>query len=159
VSEARLQRAVEADAVAISAVLRSAFAEYEPLYTAEGFEATTPGPAAVLERMSEGPVWVAFHGEDVVGTVSAVCEGGECHIRGMGVAPDSRARGVGGLLLKAVEGYAIRQGARRMYLSTTPFLDRAIRLYERFGFRRSDERPLDLFGTPLCTMTKSLRAD
>src|SRR5260370_227302 len=43
-----------------------------------------------------------------------------------------------------------------MYLSTTPFLDRAIRLYERFGFQRSDEGPLDLFGTPLFTMTKRL---
>jgi GNAT superfamily N-acetyltransferase len=156
VSEARVRPAVESDAVAISAVLRSAFAEYEPLYTSEGFDATTPGPEAVLKRMREGPVWVAVHGEDVIGTVSAVCEGGECYVRGMGVTPGARTRGVGFLLLRFVESHAIQQGARRMYLSTTPFLDRAIRLYERSGFRRSDEGPEDLFGTPLFTMTKDL---
>ena len=155
-SEARVRQASESDAVAISAVLRSAFAEYEPLYTPAGFAATTPGPGTVLERMSEGPIWVAYHGGEIIGTVAAVCEDGECYIRGMGVAPDLRARGAGGLLLKTVESYAVRQGARRMYLSTTPFLDRAIRLYERSGFRRSDEGPEDLFGTPLFTMTKDL---
>jgi hypothetical protein len=41
-------------------------------------------------------------------------------------------------------------------LSTTPFLAFAIALYERFGFRRSDAGPRELFGTPLFTMTKDL---
>jgi ribosomal protein S18 acetylase RimI-like enzyme len=41
-----------------------------------------------------------------------------------------------------------------MLLSTAPFLDRAIRLYERFGFRRTNEGPHDLFGTPLFSMEK-----
>jgi SAM-dependent methyltransferase/GNAT superfamily N-acetyltransferase len=159
VSEARVRLAVDADAAAISAVLRSAFAEYQRLYTPEGFAATTPGPDAVLQRMSEGPIWVADRGGEIIGTVAAVCDDGGCYIRGMGVAPDSRARGAGALLLKEVEIHAIRKGARRTYLSTTPFLDRAIRLYERFGFRRSEEGPIDLFGTPLFTMTKPLRED
>ena len=46
-------------------------------------------------------------------------------------------------------------GARRMRLSTTPFLHDAIRLYERAGFER---RPalLDLHGTPLFAMIKEL---
>jgi short-subunit dehydrogenase len=40
-------------------------------------------------------------------------------------------------------------------LSTTP-LTRAISLYEQYGFRRSDEGPNNLFGTPLFTMVKVL---
>ena len=43
-----------------------------------------------------------------------------------------------------------------MFLSTTPFLESAIRLYEKFGFQRTSDGPLDLFGTPLFTMQKSL---
>jgi hypothetical protein len=41
-------------------------------------------------------------------------------------------------------------------LSTTPFLDAAIALYERCGFRRTAGGPLELAGTPLFTMEKRL---
>jgi len=41
-------------------------------------------------------------------------------------------------------------------LSTTPFLHPAIALYERCGFARTGEGPVDLAGTPLFTMTKAL---
>jgi len=44
-----------------------------------------------------------------------------------------------------------------MLLSTTPFLDDAIRLYQRFGFERIREGPHDLAGTPLFTMEKAVR--
>jgi hypothetical protein len=43
-----------------------------------------------------------------------------------------------------------------MRLHTTPFLSRAIRCYERFGFVRSQDPPSNLFGTPLFTMEKQL---
>lgn len=43
-------------------------------------------------------------------------------------------------------------------LSTTPFLARAIRLYEQSGFQPTTEGPSDLFGTPLFTMVKTLGA-
>ncbi|HEV8659305.1 MAG TPA: hypothetical protein VGS96_11840 [Thermoanaerobaculia bacterium] len=48
---------------------------------------------------------------------------------------------------------------RDLVLSTTPFLDRAIALYERCGFRRTDEPPHDRFGTPLFTMRKKPQRD
>jgi len=44
-----------------------------------------------------------------------------------------------------------------MLLSTTPFLDDAIRLYQRFGFERIREGLHDLAGTPLFTMEKAVR--
>jgi ribosomal protein S18 acetylase RimI-like enzyme len=75
----------------------------------------------------------------------------------MAVAPASRGRGVGELLLRRVEAFASERGFGRMFLSTTPFLDRAIRLYERYGFERTGEGPYELFGTPLFTMEKLLK--
>jgi hypothetical protein len=43
-----------------------------------------------------------------------------------------------------------------LLLSTTPFLASAIRLYEQYGFVKSDRGPQNLFGTPLFAMEKPL---
>jgi len=106
--------------------------------------------------MGEGSVWVAPCGEAIVGTVSAVPKDEDVYVRGMAVLPSARGRGIGGSLLSQVEEHAIARGHRRLLLSTTPFLTDAIELYGRSGFRRSDEGPHDLLGTPLFTMVKVL---
>ena len=108
--------------------------------------------------MVEGPVWIAMHGRVIVGTVSVVPRSGELYVRGMAVLPSARGLGLGSLLLKQVESFALAHGYNRLTLSTTPFLLRAIKLYERWGFTRADEGPHDLFGTPLFTMVKELSA-
>jgi ribosomal protein S18 acetylase RimI-like enzyme len=74
----------------------------------------------------------------------------------MAVSPSARGQKIGELLLTHVELFARAQNFRHLLLSTTPFLDRAIRLYERFGFRRCGEGVHDLFGTPLFSMEKTL---
>jgi ribosomal protein S18 acetylase RimI-like enzyme len=43
-----------------------------------------------------------------------------------------------------------------LILSHSSIFALAIRLYEKFGFRRNGEGPHDLFGTPLVTMEKIL---
>jgi ribosomal protein S18 acetylase RimI-like enzyme len=144
------------DAARITSVLHESFIEYKSSYTDEAFSATVPAPDQIRKRMAEGPVWMALQGDTIVGTVAAVERGGELYIRGMAVSPAARGLGIGELLLKHMESFAESHGVKRLTLSTTPFLDRAIRLYERFGFRRSEEGPHDLFGTPLFTMVKSL---
>ncbi len=92
----------------------------------------------------------------VVGTVSAVPKGEALYIRGMAVDPMVRGSGTGGALLSCAEEFAIQGGFTSLFLSTTPFLAHAIRLYERDGFNRSPDGPHDLFGTPLFTMAKTL---
>jgi ribosomal protein S18 acetylase RimI-like enzyme len=104
--------------------------------------------------MEEGPVWIALRENMIVGTVAALDRGEDLYIRGMAVLPASRGAAIGERLLETVEHVAEANGHCRMVLSTTPYLDRAIRLYERYGFRRIDEGPHDLFGTPLFSMAK-----
>jgi ribosomal protein S18 acetylase RimI-like enzyme len=108
------------------------------------------------DRLTEGPLWVAVEGETVVGTVSGVPDGKALHIRSLAVLPGSRGQGLGELLLRQAEDYAYEKGYTRLILSTTPFLTPAIRLYERCGFRRTNEGPTDRLGTPIFTMTKQL---
>jgi GNAT superfamily N-acetyltransferase len=137
-----------------------AFAEHESLYTPEGFAATAISPAQIINRIAEGPVWVALLDELIVGTASATRKGDDIYIRGMAVLPTARGQRIGELLLTRIEEFATAEGCQRLLLSTTPFLHRAIRLYEHFGFQRTDDGPndlpLDLFGTPLFSMEKAL---
>jgi GNAT superfamily N-acetyltransferase len=144
------------DALEVASVLKKAFTEYEPRYTKEGYVATTPDAAAILHRMQEGPLWVADCENQVVGTAAAVNKETGLYIRGMAVLPAARSHGLGQLLLEEIERFAVQNGCRRLFLSTTPFLHRAIRLYESFGFHPTNEGPHDLFGTPLFTMEKAL---
>jgi GNAT superfamily N-acetyltransferase len=156
-----IRRAGAEDALAIAEVLRKAFAEYEAFYTPGGFAATTPTRERILARLPDGPTWIAVDGSRIEGTVSAVLYDTALYVRSMAVLPTARGQRVGELLLGHVEEFAAGQGCTTLFLSTTPFLTRAIRLYERSGFRRSDTGPSDLFGTPLFTMVKQIqrRAD
>jgi GNAT superfamily N-acetyltransferase len=76
----------------------------------------------------------------------------------MAVVPRARGQGAGALLLQQAERFGRERGCQFLFLSTTPFLLGAIRLYEQFGFRRSSAGPHDLLGTSLFTMTKTLSA-
>jgi GNAT superfamily N-acetyltransferase len=137
-------------------LLLGAFAEYESLYTPDGFAATVITTGQIALRMAEGPIWVAVSGETIVGTASVMPKGDSLYVRGMAVLPSARGQRIGELLLTHVEQFAVSESFRRLTLSTTPFLFRAIRLYEHFGFQRTDEGPHELFGTPLFSMQKIL---
>jgi putative acetyltransferase len=155
-AENTIREASAADAEAIAALLRAAFQEFEPLYTAEGFRATTPTAEEIRSRFAEGPTWVAERGGRIVGTISVVPKSEGLYIRSMAVHPEARGGGIAALLLETAERSADLFTCPRLFLSTTPFLAAAIHLYERAGFRRTGEGPHDLCGTPLMAMEKLL---
>lgn len=152
----QIRRAQSEDAAAIARVLYDSFIEFKALYTEQGFAATIPNAEQILSRMKEGPVWVAVRDSEVLGTVAAVVKDHSLYIRGMAVPPAGRGAGTGNRLLNEVESYASTVGCRRLFLSTTPFLGAAIRLYERHDFRRTSEGPYDLFGTQRFAMEKTV---
>ena len=144
------------DAVNIESILSKSFEEYEERYTRAAFVTMTPPKVTILKRMKEGPVWVAIEDGKIVGTVSAVPKGRELCLRGLAVLPAERGKAIGRLLLVHLGRYAVRNGYRKITLSTTPFLTRAIREYEQFGFQRSEDGPHELHGTPIYKMVKQL---
>ena len=156
ISTIQIRAAVPSDAAAIASVLQDSFAEYKPLYTDRAFAATTPTIGETCQRLSEGPAWVALKNETIVGTASAVQNDHALYIRGMAILPVERGQRIGEMLLHEIERFAHARSCERLLLSTTPFLARAIRLYERVGFRIVSEGPRDLFGTSLFTMAKNL---
>ena len=154
---ATIRRATRDDAGDISAVLRTAFAEYRHLYTAGGYAATTPTESAVVDRLAEGPVWVALDETGVtVGTASVRSGPDGVYLRGMAVDPTARGQGVGRALLETAEAHARAADAGRVWLHTTPFLDDAIALYRAAGFVDVTDGASDVAGTPLIAMEKSM---
>ena len=150
-----IRKANQRDAEAIELLIRESFCEHEPAYTAEAFDIATAKKHEIENRIKEWAVWVAVAANAIVGTVSAHSEGPALHIRSMAVHPSMRGQGIGKLLLARVEDFACANGYKRLILNTTPFMNRAIRLYEAFGFRfTGTER--NWFGTPIRTMTKEL---
>lgn len=153
-----IRSATPADVESISSLLSMSFREYEHLYTSEAFATTVATPNQIEDRMHQGPIWVALKNDVIVGSVSAVLKNKEVYIRGMAVNPSERGNGIGRRLLDRAEAFAVSNRCKRLFLSTTPFLSRAINLYEFYGFRRNLEGPDNLFGTPLFTMVKTLKA-
>lgn len=156
-SNVQIRRAVPDNALSIASVLHRSFIEYQSSYTPAAFAATVSTPSKIRERINEGPVWIVLKDETVVGTVSAVPKGERLYIRGMAVDPAARGGRIGCRLLECAEEFAVESGFKELFLSTTPFLSQAIRLYEQYGFCRSSEGPDGLYGTPLFTMVKTLR--
>src|SRR5438132_437459 len=129
-SRVEIRMAIPNDAPSIASVLYDSFIEYKSAYTEEAFAATTPTSDRIESRMNEGPVWLALRDGVIVGTVSAVPRGDALYVRSMAVLPTARGQGVGDLLLECLEMFASERGYKRLFLSTTPFLTRAIWLYE-----------------------------
>ena len=127
-STLQIREAELSDAPQIAKVLGEAFAEYESLYTEKAYAATTADSDTIRERFAESTTWVAMFGEKIVGTVSVVPENRSLYIRSMAVLPAARGARIGERLLAEIESFALTNGYRRLFLSTTPFLSPA------FGF-------------------------
>lgn len=154
-ADIEVRLATAADAPQIETVLSQSFEEYRSRYTGAAFKAATPPQEIILRRMEEGPTWVAEQRGEIVGTISARPKGRTLLLRAMAVPPAERGRAIGKLLLVCVARYAFRNGYRRMTISASPFLTRALREYEQFGFRRSQEGPSEFHGTPVYNLTKT----
>jgi ribosomal protein S18 acetylase RimI-like enzyme len=151
-----IRLAHDRDSESIATLLFEAFQEFQSLYTKEAFSATVISPAQVCSRIKEGPVWVAEYLGKLVGTVSVLPVKGDIYLRGMAVSPAAQGLKIGRALLQQAVYFAGENSFNRLFLKTTPFLDKAIKLYEGFGFVRMEEREEDFWGTPVFLMEKRL---
>lgn len=137
--------------------LRAAFEAYRDHYSPEAFADTVLTPETLEKRFATMFILVAASLSDgIVGTVAGrLVSEGEGHIRGMAVRPDWQGRGVAAALLTAMEADLGTRHCSRITLDTTAPLQRAMRFYERNGYRPSG-RVTDFFGIPLFEYVKRL---
>jgi ribosomal protein S18 acetylase RimI-like enzyme len=147
------------DAMEILACLQAAFAPYRDSYTPAAYLDTVLTPETLQVRFAHMQVLVAQTSSgQIVGTIACqAIKHGEGHLRGMAVLPDCQGGGIAAELLAHVEAELRRQNCTRITLDTTAPLERAMRFYEKFGYRRSGKIS-DFFGMSLFEFQKSLLA-
>ena len=152
-----IRRATVADANGIVACLERAFEPYRTQYSTEGYRDTVPGIDGVERRLRSMALFVAIAPDgSIAGTISSdVSQPEEGHLRGMAVLPEWQGHGVASKLLAAAEDDLRARACARVTLDTTEPLARAIRFYEREGYRASG-RVGDFFGMPLFEYVKRL---
>jgi ribosomal protein S18 acetylase RimI-like enzyme len=152
-----IRRASAADAQGILDCLRLAFEPHRERYTPAGYADTVLGPATIHQRLAAMTVLVATSdAREIVGTIGChASAAGEGHIRGMAVLPSCQGTGVAQRLLDAALAELRARGCARVTLDTTEPLRRAIRFYQRNGFRPSGVVG-DFFGMPLFEYVRTL---
>ena len=150
VQSCSVRRATPADAAGILGCLHGAFAAYRDRYTPEAFKDTVLTPETVHERFASMTIFVAVTTDDkIIGTIACTrTSADEGHLRGMAVLEEWQGCGVASQLLDAAESELRSRNCRRITLDTTEPLLRAMRFYEKNGYRRSG-RVTDFFGMPL----------
>jgi ribosomal protein S18 acetylase RimI-like enzyme len=151
-----IRRTEDCDADGVLHCLSDAFAPFRPQYTDGAWEDTVLNPETLRKRMEEMIVLVAVDAtQDVFGTIAYKIEATQAHIRGMAVVQSSQGSRVANLLLDRVETELIKAGCHSLTLNTTRPLKRAIRFYERNGFRRTGEVS-QFYGMELIAYRKAL---
>ena len=152
-----IRKATYEDCAAVLDCLRSAFAPYRESYTPEAFSDTVLTPDSFRHRLAEMSVVVATSTSgEVIGTIAyKVLEGGEGHLRGMAVRPESHGRGLSIGLLEKAEDELRKAGCKIITLDTTEPLRRAIRFYEQNGYRPTGKVGC-FFGMPLFEYSKTI---
>lgn len=152
-----IRRATFEDADAVLECLHIAFEPYRQYYSVQAFSDTALTTGTIYRRLAKFQVLVACDPSGkVLGTIAcSVIRPGVGHLRGMAVLPEKLGSGVAQQLLDSAEVALRKRGCSRITLGTTAPLQRAIRFYERNGYKRSDETG-DHFGMPLFIYSKEL---
>lgn len=152
-----IRKAEPGDEAGILACLAEAFEPYRTRYTPAAFADTVLDPASLASRMQTMIIFVAVGGGgEIVGTIACGGRGKkEGHLRGMATGKEWQGAGVAGELLQRAEAELVARDCSRITLDTTLPLERAMRFYEKRGYRRSG-RQQDFFGMALLEYVKEI---
>jgi putative acetyltransferase len=125
----------DADAAGATAVVRQVLLEHGLPFEPSGLDADIVAPVRHFTA-SGGAFYVAVEDGRILGTAGLRLTGpARGEIRKLFLLLEARGRGVGGALFGAVLDAARTRGVQRLTLTTRVRYDRAIRMYEKAGFR------------------------
>jgi ribosomal protein S18 acetylase RimI-like enzyme len=152
-SDVQIREACPADYDAVVSTLRAAHAQFADVLPATIYRAYLANILDVRSRLADSDLLVADLNGEIVGTITyypdASKEGWDwpaawAGIRAAGVVPQARGMGIGRRLVEACIARAKAQEVEAICLHTAEFMEAAIIMYERVGFRRRPEFDQDI---------------
>jgi ribosomal protein S18 acetylase RimI-like enzyme len=124
-------------------------ATYPPLITQAQIDAMLADRYAstrIREQINDPDhCWqVARQGHAPIGFAHATLDGSGCKLDKLYVLPDQQRRGIGAALLQVIEDWARARQADRLWLQVNRGNERAIRAYEKYGFRIIESRVFNI---------------
>ncbi|MHA7772084.1 GNAT family N-acetyltransferase [Roseibium sp. M-1] len=90
--------------------------------------------SGVEQDILENHVFVAESGGRIAGCAIIGLNGDKAHLMNIAVDPDLKGKGVGRLLIEAVEAYAKENVARELHLATHTGMPENVALYSHLGW-------------------------
>ncbi|WP_434722431.1 GNAT family N-acetyltransferase [Mesorhizobium sp. RIZ17] len=150
VSSLEFRPAEPADAAAIKAVVREAYAKWVPVIGREPLPMRVDYDKAVREHRFE----LAIENGRIIGLIETMAHEDHIWIENVAVAPAAQGRGIGRKLLDSAERAALEAGFRELRLLTNSAFEANVSLYKRHGYAVDREEPF-MNGTTVY-MSKSL---
>lgn len=135
-----IERAQREDAEAILELQKLAYRSEARLYHDWTLPPLTQTLAALRDEIVDGIVLKASDGERITGSVRARESGGACHVGRLIVHPEAQGRGIGTLLMHAIE--RAFPSATRFQLFTGSRSEGNLRLYRRLGYQHTHDQVL-----------------
>jgi GNAT superfamily N-acetyltransferase len=121
------------DAAVIHEIQMRAFAEEGHLSDNRQIPPLVETVAAIELHIRTQTVLTARDGHRIIGSARGIVEGSVCTIRGVSVEPSCQGRGIGGILLQAIE--QAHPGIERFELTTNTLVPGNVAFYERRGYQ------------------------
>jgi ribosomal protein S18 acetylase RimI-like enzyme len=133
-----IRRAGPADAAAVRALTRAAYAKWVPLIGREPKPMGADYERAVVEHRVD----LLERDGALVGLIETIAEPAHLLIENVAVAPGFHGRGIGKALMAHAEEVAAELGLRALRLYTNQRFAENIRLYLSLGYRIDREEPV-----------------
>ena len=137
VSSIGFRPAAPADAAAIKAIVRVAYAKWVPVIGREPLPMRADYDKAVREHQFE----LAIEDGRIVGLIETIAHDDHIWIENVAVTPEAQGRGIGRQLLDSAERTAVEAGLRELRLLTNGAFKANVSLYKRQGYAVDREEP------------------
>ena len=139
----------------IHSILLHAFKPYVNSYTKQAYQQTVLSPEIIKKRICNTKivVLIALYNDSIIGTASIQKKNTDLYLFSMAVDPLYQTIGVGTLLMNEIKTRALDMGCKCIFLETYHRLKKAIKFYNKHGFRRTGNTR-DYYGITVFEMKK-----